>query len=203
MPCSNINLAHPTLPDSVVSEDGNSYPINPDFRVVLGCLERLGDPDKKDLEKAFYLAHHFFLQKTLPDMGDLFSRFVSGGKTEHSGGGDEQPLMDFAQDGGVIYASFRQQYSINLLKDSLHWYEFQELLAGLSPETPLGKRIHLRGLDISTIPEKDRGKWQIMKEQVAVVPKMSTEEKELHDELDHRLAAGEDPAEIITVLNTM
>jgi hypothetical protein len=203
MPCNSINLAHPELPVSMISSDGNTYVINPDFHVVLACLERLQDPDRNDLEKASYLSHHFFLKKTPPDMGGLFTAFVSG-TSSTSGEADEEnnsePLMDFQQDSGVLYASFRQTYGINLLTDKLHWIEFQELLSALGPDTPFGKRVQLRSINISALPENERLKWQRMRDNVAIIPKMSAAEEALQKELDRRLAAGEDPGEIISQL---
>ena len=206
MPCNNINLAHPDLPTSLVSSDGNSYAVNPDFHIVLACLQRLSDPDRNELEKALYLSYHFFLQKTPPDMGELFSAFVSGTSSTSNTSGepvdenDSEPLMDFQQDSGVLYASFRQSYGINLLTDPLHWIEFQQLLSALGPDTAFGNRVQLRSMDINSLPEQERSKWQKMKDNVAIVPKMSAAEQALQKELDRRLVAGEDPAEIIEQL---
>lgn len=197
MPRNSINLATSKLQDSLVSSDGTTYKINPDFRIVLACLERLADPDKKDIEKVLFLAHHFFLKETPPDMAELFSDFITGGETADD---REEALLDFAQDSGVIYASFRQQYGINLLTERLHWAEFQQLLAGLNQNTAFGRRIQLRTLDINTLPEKERAKWRRLKDEVAVKQPISKAEHALQEELDRRLAAGEDPTTIINQL---
>lgn len=184
------------MPVKLLSEDGNAYPIAPDHRTVLACLEAISDPDKPDLDKALFLAKRFFCGNPPPDMGALFSAFVA----EESADEDGEQLLDFAQDAGVIYASFWQQYGINLATRKLHWWAFRMLLAGLGEGTALGNRVQLRTLDLDTIPDKERSKFRRMKDMVAIVPRISREEMDLQAELDRRLSAGEDPTEIIEKL---
>ena len=48
-------------------------------------------------------------------------------------------------DWGLIEASFAQQYQIRLRnEDDMSWNEFETLLAGLLPNSPLGKVIAIR-----------------------------------------------------------
>ncbi|HNX63460.1 MAG TPA: Gp15 family bacteriophage protein [Candidatus Limiplasma sp.] len=176
--------------------DGIIYPVDPDFRTVLACVRVYNDPEKPDLEKALYVAQRFFLGNVPPDMGQAFSDFLRDESQEDDG----EQLMDFELDAGVIYASFRQQYGINLMADSLHWYEFRALLSGLTEDTPFGQRVHIRSMDINDVPEKARGKLRKLKEALSIAPQMSKREAELRAELDRRLEAGEDPAEIIQSL---
>ena len=63
---------------------------------------------------------------------------------------------DFAQDAGLIYAAFRQQYGINLLSEKLHWWEFRALLAGLDETTQFVKVVTYRGIDLSTVKDKEQ-----------------------------------------------
>ena len=177
--------------------DGNMYAIDPDFRTVLACLRRLNDPDRSDLEKLLFLAGRFFGGNTPPDPDRLFADFVAGGAPADA---DEPPLLDFEQDAGAIYASFRQQYRIDLLSERLHWLAFRALLAGLGEDTPVGARARLRALDENRVAPEDRARVRRMKEQVAIRPRVSRAEQALLRELDRRLAAGEDPADILTQL---
>ncbi|MGN1156456.1 MAG: Gp15 family bacteriophage protein, partial [Agathobacter sp.] len=50
------------------------------------------------------------------------------------------------EDFGLIAASFRSQYGIRLSKESeeMPWDEFKDLLAGLNPDTPLGRIVQIR-----------------------------------------------------------
>lgn len=187
-----------TLPTALTSAaDGRLYPIDPDFRTVLACLRKLADPDAPEIEKLVYLAGRFFLRHPPSDMDRLFAAFVTGGSQGETG---EPPMLDFELDAGAIYASFRQQYGINLLQESLHWVEFRELLAGLTEDTPFGVRVRLRGLDETRVPPEDRVALRRMKEKFAIAPRVGRAEQALLAELNRRLAAGEDPIEIIQKL---
>lgn len=184
------------LPQSVRA-DGIDYKINPDFRTVLACLRVLSDPDRQELHKVLYIVRHFFCGETPPDMVRLFAEFISDGETPD---GDGEQLMDFELDAGAIYASFRQQYGINLLTDTLHWYEFRAMLQGLGEDTPFGQRVRIRGMNPDDVPEKERSKLRKLKDTLSIKPKMTKEEAELRAELDRRLEAGEDPTDIIKSL---
>lgn len=198
MPRSKFSLSAPVLPKSVHSEDGNDYPVDSDFRTVLACLERLSDPDAEALPKALFIATHFYKGNPPPDMWPLFQRFLLCG--EDAAGGDDDPVMDFEQDADAIYASFKQQYDIDLIRGKLHWVEFRLLLRGLGENTPFGQLLKWRHMDVSVYAEKDRAKLRSIKDTVALQPRISQRELELQAELDRRLAAGEDPAEIIKQL---
>lgn len=192
-----FTLSAPALPDSVISEDGNDYPIEPDFHTVLACLERLADPDHDDLSKALFLAARFYKGNPPPDMWPLFERFLLCGEFVEP---DEEPVMDFEQDADAIYSSFRQQYGIDLIRKHLHWLEFRLLLRGLCENTKFGELMKLRQLDPNDYAEKDRAKLRTLQEMVALHPRVSQRENELQMELDRRLRAGEDPVEIINQL---
>jgi len=186
------------LPTALISEaDGKFYPIDADFHTVLACLRKLADPDLPELEKLLYLAGRFYLRHPPRDPDRLFAAFVTGGAQDDTG---EPPMLDFERDAGAIYASFRQQYGIDLLRESLHWVEFRELLAGLGEDTPFGARVRLRGLDEARVPPEDRASLRRLKERVAIAPRVSRAEQTLLTELNRRLAAGEDPVEIIEKL---
>lgn len=57
---------------------------------------------------------------------------------------DEQ-WYDMYDDWGLIEASFTSQYGIRLRNQpDMSWSEFSTLLAGIMPETPLGKIVSIR-----------------------------------------------------------
>ncbi|MGN0299232.1 MAG: Gp15 family bacteriophage protein [Lachnospiraceae bacterium] len=53
---------------------------------------------------------------------------------------------DLFEDYGLIVSSFQSQYGIRLSKElsDLSWNEFCDLLAGLGPDTPLGRIVSIR-----------------------------------------------------------
>ena len=90
--------------------------------------------------------------------------------------------MDFIQDEKYIKASFMSDYNIDLSKISLHWWDFFNLLNGLTEKCILNRVRFIRNYDISQIKDsKEKRKWQEKKELVALdKPKkeLSKEEKE-------------------------
>ena len=194
-PFSLCDTAEQALPNGLVSAvDGRYYSIDADFRTVLGCLRRLSDPNRSEVDKRLYLAARFFLRHPPQDMDALFTAFVLSGEVQTD---SDVPLLDFEVDAGAIYASFWQQYNIDQLQVSLHWRVFYTLLAGLGETTPLGVRVRLRAMDESTLPPQERAALRHAKERIAISTRLSKPEQALLTELNERLAAGEDPAEII------
>lgn len=65
----------------------------------------------------------------------------------------------FTQDAGAIYASFMEQYGINLIREQgkLQWDEFKALFAGLGPKTYFQRIVAIRQAD----PNDYEGKEQI------------------------------------------
>ena len=194
-PFSLCDTAEQALPNGLVSAvDGRYYPIDADFRTVLGCLRRLSDPNRSMQDKQLYVAARFYLRHPPLDMDALFAAFVLGGQPQAD---NEVPLLDFEVDAGAIYASFWQQYNIDLLQTPLHWLVFYPLLAGLGETTPLGARVRLRAMDETDLPPHARAAIRNAKERIAIPTRLSKPEQALLTELNERLAAGEDPAEII------
>ncbi len=187
------------LPERLTSaSDGRAYAIDPDFRTVLLCLRVLGDPDRPALGKLVCLGRRFYRGQPPPDAVELFAAFVAAGETAPN---DGPPLLDFEADAGALYASFLQQYGVDLLTARLHWVAFRALLSGLTEQTPFGARVRLRALDESTVPPEERPRLRRMKEKVAIAPRVSRAEQALLSELERRLAAGENPDEVLKRLN--
>lgn len=196
-PFSLARSPQAALPTALQSgADGRRYPIDPCFRTVLMCLKRLSDPDLPALLKLLYLAKRFFLGHPPADMAALFTAFVTGGAAPEDG----PALLDFEVDAGAIYASFRMQYGIDLLAEELHWLLFRELLAGLGENTPLGARARLRAMPETAVPPEERARLRRLKAGVALARRPGQAEQALLAELDRRLAAGEDPADVIRQL---
>lgn len=59
------------------------------------------------------------------------------------------PYYDLIEDFDLIVSSFQTQYGIRLSRElkGMKWDEFSDLLAGLGPETPLGRIVSIRSED--------------------------------------------------------
>lgn len=64
--------------------------------------------------------------------------------------GQPQKLMDFEADSDYIYASFKQAYGMDLIKErgKLGWKNFCKLLDGLPDKTKLKEVMRIRAMDV-------------------------------------------------------
>jgi hypothetical protein len=112
------------LPDSI-TVDGKRYKCNFDFRNVLKMLDIMQRddiyPDARD-----YLCSRCVCNAP-KNAGNVYRALcdVLFEKTPQTG---EKRLTSYEQDAGLIRSAFRQVYGIDLFRDSLHWFEFRELL---------------------------------------------------------------------------
>lgn len=62
-------------------------------------------------------------------------------------GGSSDPYYDLFEDWDLIVSSFLTQYGLRIRTkefESVTWDEFRSLLAGIAPETPLGRIVAIR-----------------------------------------------------------
>lgn len=98
--------------------------------------------------------------------------------TETTGGSDD-PYYDLFGDWDLIVASFLTQYGIRIRTkefETVSWDEFKSLLAGLAPETPLGRIVAIRS-------EDDKN----------VIKHFTKDQKRIHDEWRAEQAAAVTP----------
>lgn len=155
------------------------YKINTDFRVAIECQEIALDDSIGDFERALAIIYKLFGDDGLDDSNnyekllELAQKYLSCGK-EVDGKTNEEPDMDFIQDMPYIKASFRSDYNINLDDEEMHWWEFYDLINGLSNSEMgnccvLNRIRNLRTFDTKDIKDqKELAKINEAKKQVAL-----------------------------------
>lgn len=188
------------VPESMELPDGRTVKVNADFRCVLKCLRTLKNPAYTDAQKEAFISLYFFNGIGVFQPCRMMEAFLSDGTSEDM---FDDPVMDFEQDADVIYASFLQEYGIDLIDvPYLHWNKFKALLSGLGGDTALGKRIALREMDTSKLPPKEKAKAERAKRRVQLEAEpLTKEEKRLQKLLDDALAEGRDPSDAVKALN--
>lgn len=97
----------------------------------------------------------------------------------------EEASMDFQQDWSYIQASFFSDYHIDLSTTQMHWYQFYDLLCGLTENCIFNRVRFVRDFDISQIKDsKEKTKWKKQKEQVAL--KKKVQKKPCHKTLEEK-----------------
>ena len=122
------------------------------------CNEIALDENISDYEKMLAIIYLIFGSEGLNDkfnyeklLNLAYKYLLCGEEAEKS---NEEPDMDFKQDFGLIRASFRSDYGIDILKDDLDWYDFNMYLNGLSEDCILNRVRNLRTFDASKIAKK-------------------------------------------------
>lgn len=171
------------------------YKINTDFRIAIRCNKIAQDETIGDYERSLAIIYMLFGDVGLDDeenyekLLELAKKYLSCGKEIEQT--NEEPDMDFEEDYDYIKTSFRSDYGINLDKENMHWWEFFNLINGLS-NSELGNccilnRIrNLRNFDESKIEDaKQRKKIHKAKQQVAL--KKNKKEVELTEEQERSM----------------
>lgn len=72
------------------------------------------------------------------------------------------PLLDFEEDGEYIYASFMQDYRLDLIdsQGELSWRKFIALFDGLSDDTKIRRVMRIRGMEIPQYAGKNQKQIQ-------------------------------------------
>lgn len=140
-----------------IAYQGREYPIDLSYDNVLRFYQLLDDADFDEGEKII-AAFHIFFDEEVPDdpeflmnvvklLGEYVSASPYGGDTASSQDG-QAPIryFSFQQDAPAIYASFMEQYGIDLIEEQgkLHWDKFKALLDGLGPETQFRRIVSIR-----------------------------------------------------------
>jgi|SRR5690606_36344721 len=155
--------------DDTIEYRGRKIRLGLYFDVVLRAFELLQDEYFTEAEKIDILLQMFvenpdsiagldMHEKTLI-VQTIFDKFISDGEAKQTG--NEKPILDFEKDAAYIYASFMQDYGIDLFEaqGKLHWKKFKALLFGLRDDTKLMKVIGYRTMDVpppGKIPHKER-----------------------------------------------
>ena len=175
--------------------DGERYKINTDFRVALRCFEVVDDATICDEERALaviYLLFGFIPEaEKLGAFLDKARLFLQCGETTEQQA-EKKANMSLTHDRGYINASFMSDYRIDLNTAQLHFWQFVELIQGLTENSALSRLRELRDYDLSTIKDaKSRSKIAKAQAQVALPVQRTRDELEAWDEFE-RLFAGEE-----------
>lgn len=157
--------------------NGEHYDINTDFRIAIRCQEVAEDETIYDEERALAIIYLLFGDKGLKseykeELLAKAKKYLSCGKELENT--NEKPDMDFIEDYAYIKTSFRSDYGINLDKENMHWWEFFDLINGLSNSDMgncciLNRIRNIRNCDLSTIENpKERKKMREAQEQIAL-----------------------------------
>lgn len=164
------------------------YPINTSFRVALKCFEIINDSSISDLERTYAIVYKLFgfipEDKDMKDFVRIAEQYLGCGKSqeEHQ---SRKKDMDFKQDWPYLIASFMSDYKINLNDEEMHWYQFIDLIQGLTEDSVMSKVRELRNYNLSEVKDqKTRNKIIKLQQNVALKEELTPEEQEALDKFE-------------------
>lgn len=162
------------------------YKINTDFKIALKCDE-VYRSDVREEEKMLAIIYLLFGDEGLNNPKDYEELIKKGVKyllcNKEPNENNEEPDMDYEQDKSYIKASFYTDYEIpNIYDTNMHWWEFCDLMNGLTENCVLNRVRYIRSYDTSDIKDqKTLRMWKKQKDSVALKkkePKMTKEQEE-------------------------
>lgn len=178
--------------------NGRIYPINTDYRIALACFRALDDDEITDLER-FYAVETLLLGSDVLEEDEMIlkDKIISYLKCERDDDeSDDEIDFDYLQDETRVKISIKQCYN-NLDVDKieyLHWYEYNELIEGLTEDSLIDRVRQIRTLDINQIEDaKKRNKALIIKQRLSLNKKvkMTREQQRAQEEFFRLLNGGE------------
>lgn len=178
--------------------NGHIYNINTDFRVALACFKAINDDEITDLER-FYAVETLLLGSDVLEedeliLRDKISTYLRCGREEEPS--DDEIDFDYVEDENKVKISIKQCYN-NLDVDKLeylHWYEYNELIEGLTEDSLIDRVRQIRNLDVNEIEDDKKRKRAIKaKERLSLNKKvkMTSEQQQAQEEFFRLLNGGD------------
>lgn len=175
--------------------DGSEYKIDTDYRTALACFRAINDDEINDTERSLAIVS-LLLGEDFPF--ELIDKavpkciiYLRCGREQNVG--EESIDMDYEQDKGRIMASFRSCYQMNIAKENVHWWEFNDLIEGLKEDDILSRVRSIRNANPNDIKdEKERQNLIKAQEHLAlkIKEKKSPEQEEI-DKFWDKILGGE------------
>lgn len=134
--------------------NGVVYNIDTSYKTALQCFKAINDDELEEHERALVVVALLLgYDVPLEDTKEALEKcaiYLRCGKEQNPSKNEID--MDYFQDESMIKTSIRQCYH-EKLDDNTHWWEYNELIKGLTEETLLSRVREIRNYDLSK--EKD------------------------------------------------
>lgn len=175
-------------------ELGNKkYKINTDYRVALACFKAINDDSISDIERELAVVT-LLIEEDVPfelmeQALEKCAIFLRCGKEENQS--DDELDMDYDQDKGRIMASFRSCYQMNIAKENIHWWEFNDLIEGFKEDDILTRVRYIRSINLNDISDKkERERIRKLQKELEIKKPKTYKQKEL-DEYWDKILGGD------------
>lgn len=173
-----FSLAYPI--DDVVEIDGQTYELDMSFDNVIRLIDMLNDDELDDITKieiGLYMLLSveldYDIEKKAKIFKEIFEKVILEGEKAEPAldiQGNPMPekkekvIYSLKEDAEYIYASFMQDYGIDLIEEQgkLHWYKFKALLSGLRNDTHFKEILNIRTMELPKGKGMEKERRRIM-----------------------------------------
>lgn len=147
------------IPEYEIHTPKGKVTVNPAFDTVLEIQRLYREKEITDLEKVNQALHMLVADEKVLNLLTILEKkkllevitqkHISIRK-RHQPKSNGAPVLDFEEDGDYIFASFMQDYQIDLIEEQgkLPWKKFMYLFNGLSEQTKIRQVMRIRSMDI-------------------------------------------------------
>ena len=149
-PTYSVNPIVSGYPDYIIS-GGQRKKCETHFRVWLQISRCLDDPSISDAEKVFSVIQLSGIEPGDPsDDIAVIAAFLSAGADAKRRKRQEQRVIDYDVDAGLIIASFQSEYGIDITarECDMHWWRFMDLLRCMGDASPIMRAVQIRTEEI-------------------------------------------------------
>lgn len=144
--------------------NGVDYKIDTDYHVALKCFEVVDDYTITDYERGLAIVYLLFdfipKEEEVPLFLEKAKIYLQCGKT-YEEQNNKKPDMDFIEDQSYIMSSFMSDYKIDLSKVNMHFWQYVDLIEGLTDNCSLNRIRDIRNFDLNK--EKDSKRKEELK----------------------------------------
>ena len=136
--------------------NGKEYKIDTSYKTALMCFDVIEDENLPDTERALaiiYLLFDFIPEENTELFLEKAMLFLQCGETNEQQSSKKRD-MDFIQDQKYINSSFMNDYHIDLSKTDLHFWQYIELIQGLTESSSLNRVRNIRNYDLSEVKDE-------------------------------------------------
>lgn len=140
--------------------NGKMYKIDTDYRTALKCFDVINNKKITDFERAIaviYLLFDFVPEKDINLFLEKAKIFLEHNKNNKSKK-ERKKDLDLKQDISYINASFMSTYHKDITKEKMHFWEFIDLIEGLTDDCVLSRIRDIRNCDLKEIKDEKKRK---------------------------------------------
>lgn len=146
--------------------NSKEYKIDTSYKTALRCFEVIEDEEIPGTERTLaiiYLLFDFIPKENIELFFEKAMLYLQCGESLEEQKSKKKD-MDFIQDQKYINSSFMSDYHIDLSKTDLHFWQYIELIQGLTEDSSLNRVRNIRNYDLSEIKD-EKTKNKIMEAQ--------------------------------------